>query len=162
MGNGINGIGYYDDEGNVIIHDVDTVVHNRQKEYTYVLSKDKTGFHAGENCYLIHTIWMNSWLEYIKGGEEIPGPISNEELVDICRYRNIKPKKDFKILSKHVWEFLFKLYGGGPVLFISVPYDLQDSEYSSCSWVKNFNFSDTMHIVSLLIYHISTFFKIMY
>lgn len=114
-------IGYYNYTGTVIKHHL-LSVHNADAEYSFVTSHDKSIFEAGEECYLIHSEWLSSWLRFASEENDDPFPnvpISNGRLMQAdgkSILRSIAPKKDFRPVSKAVWEYLFSQYGGGPVI----------------------------------------------
>lgn len=106
----------------MIKHQLLLPVHNADAEYSFVTSHDKSSFEAGEECYLIHSEWLSSWLRFASEENDDPFPkvpISNERLMQAdgkSILRSIAPKKDFRPVSKAVWEYLFAQYGGGPVI----------------------------------------------
>ena len=58
-----------------------------------------------------------------------------------------KPKQHFRPVNKLVWEYLFKLYGGGPVITFKVPPGLDPDYYIDGSWVKRLNLSDIAIVI---------------
>jgi hypothetical protein len=58
-----------------------------------------------------------------------------------------KPKIHFRPVNKLVWEYLFKLYGGGPVITFKVPPGLDPDHYIDGSWVKRLKLSDIAVII---------------
>jgi hypothetical protein len=116
-----NEIGYYNYTGTMIKH-YQLSTHNADDEYTFVTSHDKSIFEAGEECYLIHSEWLSSWLKFASEENNDPFPkvpITNGRLMQgdgKAILGSILPKKDFRPISKAVWEFLFSQYGGGPVI----------------------------------------------
>ncbi len=95
--------------------------HHAKKELKFVSDNDTTRFNENDDCYVVSTVWHTEWLDFATKQTTVhPGPIDNERLLD-PNNRNIaakglKHKKDFRPISKAVWEYLFKLYGGGPVI----------------------------------------------
>lgn len=68
--------------------------------------------------------WINKWKLFVSGSGELPGPIDNLNLykpsiqskgvytlrIDLCR------NKDYKMANEFVWNILYGIYGGGPVI----------------------------------------------
>eukprot|EP01035_Chromulina_nebulosa_P041866 gene41866-56695_t len=117
-------------------------------EYSFVTSHDKSIFEAGEECYLIHSEWLSSWLRFASEENDDPFPnvpISNGRLMQAdgkSILRSIAPKKDFRPVSKAVWEYLFSQYGGGPVISFLVPEGLKESNYVDGTWLKRVKIHD--------------------
>lgn len=144
--NSIDGIGYYNPEGKLVKHE--PCEHSRIQEYKFVSRNDKTTFEPGDECYLIHTEWISIWIDWVKRIKPLPGPITNQIVVEASQTRAVKPKRDFKVLSKIVWEFLFSRYGGGPVLLLEVPGRFRIDQYQDNSWVRFLRFDHDIILVS--------------
>jgi len=74
--------------------------------------------------HLISAGWYAEWKEYANRHTTLqPGPILNNKLVDANTGR-LKEKctllRDYVIISKDAWEYLFSLYGGGPIIFFTI------------------------------------------
>lgn len=102
----------------------------------FVASHDSNVMKGGNECYIITVTWLNTWLAYAKGimicnkiislnhgigeSKEIPPKIDNSSLVERSdKYQvrsNLVVKVDFRPISKDVWEYYFKKYGGGPII----------------------------------------------
>mmetsp|Transcript_5617 Transcript_5617/g.9235 ORF Transcript_5617/g.9235 Transcript_5617/m.9235 type:complete len:976 (-) Transcript_5617:126-3053(-) len=74
--------------------------------------------------HLISAGWYAEWKEYANRHTTLqPGPILNNKLVDANTGR-LKEKctllRDYVIISKDAWEYLFSLYGGGPIIYFTI------------------------------------------
>jgi hypothetical protein len=94
--------------------------HFPRKEFDYVQAHDLTKFYEGMECYVITSDWHNMWINFVtKATKTVPSPINNHLLLDEthCHLRKgLKHKKDYRPISKAVWQYYFKNYGGGPVI----------------------------------------------
>jgi hypothetical protein len=95
--------------------------HHAKKELKFVSDNDTTRFNENDDCYVVSTVWHTEWLDFATKQTTVhPGPIDNDRLLDPnnknIAAKGLKHKKDFRPISKAVWEYLFKLYGGGPVI----------------------------------------------
>lgn len=94
--------------------------HRPSDEFKFVSSQDSNHFQALDDCYIISAPWLTEWLEFaLKKNRKWPGPISNKRLLnfDNTFQTDLKPKDDYRPINQAVWEYLFKLYGGGPVIY---------------------------------------------
>eukprot|EP01117_Protostelium_nocturnum_P014959 TRINITY_DN5751_c0_g1_i2.p1 TRINITY_DN5751_c0_g1~~TRINITY_DN5751_c0_g1_i2.p1 ORF type:complete len:315 (+),score=104.13 TRINITY_DN5751_c0_g1_i2:634-1578(+) len=70
-----------------------------------------------EKWYLISTKWIEKWREFVDGSPQLPGPISNEDLL-IEGSNQPKPGLrriiHYKGLTPGIWKYLKETYGGGP------------------------------------------------
>ena len=111
--------GYYNASG-VLVRFSKPASHHSKNEFEFVTQEDSAKFSPNEECYLVHALWLQSWLDYaMEKRTHPPNAISNIELLDsegVNLRRNLKPKVDFRPVNRLVWEFLFRLYGGGPVI----------------------------------------------
>lgn len=157
-------LAYYEPDGNLITYKSNKK-HNGKAEFLFVSSHDG-GFKAGDECYLIHSPWMDHWVNFIQAAHAPPGFISNSQLCDITgeepeivirMKKGMKPKSDFRPINKVVWRYLFELYGGGPVLFLYVPSGLPEKSYNSGSWVNKFDFEDFVQLVKFQLFSSSIF-----
>jgi hypothetical protein len=81
--------------------------------------------------HLISSEWVNEWLKFTQRNTKMqykpPGPIINDylesELVINENYDKVKKNSDYFLLTKEVWDFLFNIYGGGPVITLNNPED---------------------------------------
>ena len=151
---GSKSLAYYGPDGNLLTYKMNSK-HDGKKEFQFVSSHDGVLL-PGEECYLIHSKWLDSWLSYVQATSRLPGFISNRELVNISGVepnivvsmkRDIKVKIDFRPIKKVVWQYLFGLYGGGPILVLFVPFDCTDKQYQSGTWVKQADFNALTNIV---------------
>lgn len=110
---------YYDPLNNLISFDSSSK-HIQSVEVNFISSHDQVIMKAGDECYIISTIWLNSWLEFAKGKTSFPKSIDNKGLIEPSNPRKLKKniiaKKDYRPVCKAVWEFYFIAYGGGPVI----------------------------------------------
>ncbi len=109
---------YYEPNGE-LIQFVHPKTHNPNDELVFVSSQDTKQFKPEDECYILSAKWLSRWLEFaMKKNKDGPGLITNNFLlnVDDKILPDIKPKDDYRPVNKFVWEYLFKLYGGGPVI----------------------------------------------
>ncbi len=110
---------YYEPNGELIQFN-QPKIHKAKEELVFVSSQDTKQFNAEDECYVISAKWLARWLEFaMRKKKNLPGSISNHVLLSasgdtIEQY--LKPKDDYRPVNKAVWEYLFKLYGGGPVI----------------------------------------------
>ena len=119
-----NQLGYYNSQKSLITYNC-CENHDAKQELEFVTNHDKSSVEAGDECYLIHTKWLLAWLRFVfdEINGSFPKEISNNALLEGNRLKHGLPKKDFRVLSQLVWEFLFRKYGGGPVIsFIGFKY----------------------------------------
>lgn len=124
---------YYCNHAGKLITFTPIAAHSRKDELSFVNTEEANSFEAFEECYLIYAPWLDYWFEYcsapivvVKGKGKsktqatCPQHINNYELIDMTTGL-LKPdamlKKDFRPIKKSVWEYLFHLYGGGPVIY---------------------------------------------
>jgi hypothetical protein len=109
---------YYEPTGELVLFEYPKQ-HAARREFDYVQAHDITKFHPGMDCYVVPADWHTSWIEFVtKATPKPPGPINNKLLLD--EKGRVKPglkhKKEFRPISKSVWQYYFKRYGGGPVI----------------------------------------------
>jgi hypothetical protein len=107
------------DDEKMIISFQSPKTHNPKEELAFVSGQDQKRFNIGDECYLIQAEWLQQWLDFATGKSFPPGSISNKSLlngVGDSTNPSLIPKRDYRPVSKLVWEYLFKLYGGGPVV----------------------------------------------
>lgn len=72
---------YFNPDGNYVIHHPSrSRKHNPTKELAFVNSHDDDRFAPGDECYLIHASWLESWMEFVKSSKNPPPSISNHVL----------------------------------------------------------------------------------
>ncbi|RZF42084.1 hypothetical protein LSTR_LSTR006677 [Laodelphax striatellus] len=72
-----------------------------------------------DNSNVINPKWFNRWTAYVKGKAcEPPGPIDNDQLL-ISPKRAIT-KGNYRQLSQAQWDFLQRIYGGGPEVLLRI------------------------------------------
>jgi hypothetical protein len=127
---------YYCNHSGKLITYTPIEVHSRKDELSFVNTEEGNPFEAFEECYLIYAPWLDHWFDYCstpavatkpkhkpKDKDKalaVPSHINNYELIELTTGL-LKPnailKKDFRPIKKSVWEYLFHLYGGGPVIY---------------------------------------------
>lgn len=111
---------YYNSDGELVSFDSSVSYTTPYSEYAFVSISDSVRFFAGTECYMVNAKWLGNWLQYaMKKDSKRPGNINNDCLLNRSKDRilpNVKAKIHFRPVNKKVWEFLFKLYGGGPVI----------------------------------------------
>jgi hypothetical protein len=145
---------YYDAEGGLVTYEWPKK-HNPKRELVFVSTYDAKKFHAQEYCYVISSAWHAYWIEYAtRASTQVPPEISNHNLLDgDGRIRlDLKHRKHFRAINKIVWDYYFKLYGGGPVICFKVPVGYLPEEYEKSTWIKHVR----LHTVALVI-HPSSF-----
>jgi hypothetical protein len=108
---------YYEPNGNLIRNKLVTY-HNSAEELKFISVRDSRGYNIDDDCYIISSEWLSSWLDFaMEKSSKSPGRISNELLLTNLKVFDVsvKPKKDFKPIHRDIWEYFFILYGGGPV-----------------------------------------------
>ena len=157
MGNTCNGdttaetLGYYspDDNSELVEHVMNpqSIMNHDPKELDSITRVDVHAFFPHDICYLISAAWMATWLEFVKGQCPPPGPVNNRFLISLSATRQPLPKLDFKLVSAGVWEFIYKLYGGGPVMFVRVPVGFDDRLYRNSKWTRQVDFRKLIRVV---------------
>jgi len=70
-----------------------------------------------EPWYLISEKWLNNWRKFINDDDTSPpGEVTNSDLVDSngVPFPNLRPKKNYRAVTKEVWDYFINIYGGGP------------------------------------------------
>ncbi len=79
--------------------------------------------------YIIDVAWFKQWLNYQEKHTEPPQKINNKQLeyklVVEDNSDKLQRDRDYYIIPKQAWEFLFNIYGGGPTIIKN------DDEYNS-------------------------------
>lgn len=103
-------------------------VADQRKIIKDVISGEK--LNVNEEAYLVSTLWYQNWQSYIRWSETVdegqnPGPIDNSDILGSDE--SILPTKsegrDFLVITKKEWEYLYKWYGGGPKKAVPVVLD---------------------------------------
>ena len=76
-----------------------------------------------DRWYIIDNQWLNQWKTFVAGGLPRPTPISNARLLrkDNTPKPGMQITVDYRALEPPVWQSLYELYGGGPVLVRATP-----------------------------------------
>ena len=65
--------------------------------------------------YLIAQKWIAKWIEYLRGNDESPDYILNEDLHRIVfiegKCKDLKMDEDFILVHKSLFEYLYGIYG---------------------------------------------------
>lgn len=95
---------------------------------------DSNTLKPGEECYMIHKTWWKQWKDQCSSVEVSnssnssckPSGINNNDLIAESGLVNgsIKIGIDCHLVTRQVWEFLFSIYGGGPVIYFNVRINL--------------------------------------
>jgi hypothetical protein len=91
-----------------------------EEEKAFVKPIQESAIKSGETYYLIDTKWWGMWKRYV--GYDIPArgekPDEMENRVLLTKEgklrRDLTCSVEYEILPTEVWEYLFKIYGGGP------------------------------------------------
>lgn len=91
----------------------------RAEEEALAVAQLTRGGGARNAFYMVHSGWLDAWKSFVATGERPPGAIGNHHLMD----ERLRAPKDQLQVAKHyrcingpTWHYLFKIYGGGPVL----------------------------------------------
>ena len=77
-------LAYHNPEGNYLCYKLNTRrKHSGPRELSFVNSHDDNKIIPGDEWYLIHANWLNSWLEFVQNTSSAPGRITNDELTNI-------------------------------------------------------------------------------
>ncbi|XP_059175992.1 ubiquitin carboxyl-terminal hydrolase 20-like [Physella acuta] len=90
-----------------------------EKETFIQLNEDFQEEHT-DTVYAISMAWFKEWEAFVKEKTDLPpGPIENSRIIV---FKNAQPTlrqtSDYGQLSKDMWLFLHRIYGGGPELII--------------------------------------------
>ena len=65
--------------------------------------------------YLINASWLKNWIDYLKGMQESPDYICNEQLYqtifELQQAHKLKMDEDFILVHKSLFEYLYSIYG---------------------------------------------------
>jgi len=111
---------YYEPENGMLVTFDRPEKHFPKKELNYVTDHDSARFKAKQYCYLISTEWHTKWYDFAtKASTSTPPAINNIHLLNEHQESllpHLKLKRDFRPINQAVWEYLFRLYGGGPAI----------------------------------------------
>ena len=112
---------YYIDPTGIKVEHKKVEKHSRKDELSF-LNKESSVYDPKEECYIIDAHWLDKWLEFCnkKQIKVVPGAISNHALLDLESGSfkiSLRLRDDFRIIKKSAWVYLYKLYGGGPVIY---------------------------------------------
>ena len=115
---------------------------HRRDQLNFVTQNDSSNhLKPGDHCYLMSSIWLKNWLDYCSDDHHSnPGLISNDILLDantdmLCAHKKLRV--DFRPVKQIVWEYLFQIYGGGPVIYITGMYTFTKYIYYICVLICN-------------------------
>ncbi|RWS28203.1 Ubiquitin carboxyl-terminal hydrolase 20-like protein [Leptotrombidium deliense] len=97
---------------------------DRRRKYEYDnfsrLNSQFTNQRTPTTVYSISMHWFKNWEAFVtKKTNDVPGPIDNTPITSVnCRSGQVtvKATSDHASLSEEMWNFLFGIYGGGPVV----------------------------------------------
>mmetsp|Transcript_61213 Transcript_61213/g.145746 ORF Transcript_61213/g.145746 Transcript_61213/m.145746 type:complete len:354 (-) Transcript_61213:246-1307(-) len=90
--------------------------HNLAEEIHFVEKHDMPN---SGRFYFVSALWLKRWGLFVRSSGEHPGHISNYDLLHANSVvptvrADVKRGRDYRGVSKEVWEYLLDLYGGGP------------------------------------------------
>lgn len=94
-------LNYYTDSLNV----------RREKERGVIKKLDSTKIFTSEKWYLMPTVWLKKWHDFISGNRGLPGTIDMIALLQIPYPRKAK---DYRGVNKRVWDYFvgrYRVYG---------------------------------------------------
>jgi hypothetical protein len=164
---------YYEPTGELVQYE-NPKKHSPKQELAFVSANDQTRFSPSMDCYVISAHWHSLWLDFAtKIRKDPPPPVDNHVLLDPVNNdktlkNGLKHKKDFRPISKAVWQYYFKKYGGGPVIlfqgeiilfppfcsFCSYPFVLlvpggySEESYLKGHWIKKVELSKLCTIIT--------------
>jgi ubiquitin carboxyl-terminal hydrolase 20/33 len=112
-------------ECSLCIEEAEALRKRRRREEVDVMSLDSSSISEGEFWYLIDSSWLKLWQDFKSGGPP-PGAISNNRLfrassggksAEKLEVRtNLIRGEHYRGINEKVWNYLYNIYGGGPVL----------------------------------------------
>lgn len=68
--------------------------------------------------YLVDCQWLQAWKAFVTRDGPLPGPISNNQLVDHAGHPrpNLKAAENYRGVNESIWTFWHARYGGGPII----------------------------------------------
>lgn len=144
---------YYDPDGSLVTF-THPKSHNAKKEFVFVSTYDAKKFNPDDICYVISASWHSTWINYSvsKNISQSPGEIDNMSLladpIDRRLRSDLKFKKHYRAINRVVWEFYFRIYGGGPVIYFKVPAGYAEHEYTQSTWIKRIRLDEIAMIIS--------------
>jgi len=100
-------------------------IHDPAQEFNFIREHDvDPSSIPEENCYVINTKWLFSWLKFVLHGGEQPGPVTNNQLIDANTgqfLENLEIRKHWRVVNKDIWFMFTREYGGGPTITIKSP-----------------------------------------
>lgn len=111
---------YRDPQDRLIVFDGNSRrKHDPAIEWAFVVDNDASEVEGGLEYYLINSSWLRDWKRF--AAQEDPtittfyNPIDNSVLVDedddYALSRTARFKKDYRVVDKKLWEFMFQAYG---------------------------------------------------
>ncbi|XP_027846553.2 ubiquitin carboxyl-terminal hydrolase 20-like isoform X2 [Aphis gossypii] len=98
---------------------IEMMLRNRAETETKNFAKlrEESSSHDGLTEYAISMSWFKCWDSFLNGIiSEPPGPIDNSKLIDKSDGQTLEA--DYVTVSEIQWEYLWKIYSGGPVVEI--------------------------------------------
>lgn len=140
---------YYDPESQLVTFDPPKK-HSAKKELVYVSSHDAKRFNPEDLCYVVSSAWHTYWIEFAtRVSTQVPAEIDNHCLLDGDKNvrTDLKHRKHFRAINKPVWDYYFKLYGGGPVICFKVPAGFSEHEYTQGTWIKRIRLCEVAIVI---------------
>lgn len=141
---------YYDPDGSLVTFE-HPKKHSPKRELVCVSTHDAKKFRAQDFCYVVSSAWHAYWIDFAtRQSKQIPPEVDNNCLLDGDQHirRDLKHRKHFRAISRPVWEYYFKLYGGGPVIYFRVPGGYSADEYEQSTWIKKVK----LHEIGVIIF----------
>lgn len=101
----------------------------RKEEHENVCKFDSLPKEENEPLFLVEIGWVHEWMFFICNEKVVspPGAIPNSKLLsDNGKPKpNISIKKDYRVVRQATWDYIHRIYGGGPAI------QTKDLEHSS-------------------------------
>lgn len=105
------------------VEEAEALRKRRRREEADVMGLDSSSIPDGEFWFLIDSEWLKLWNTFKTGGAP-PGPISNNRLFKSASLKSERPElrsnlirgEHYRGINERVWNYLYNIYGGGPVL----------------------------------------------
>lgn len=91
----------------------------RAEEEALAVALLARGSGARSTFYIIHSDWLKAWRSFVAARARPPGVIGNNHLMseDLRTPKNLLKVADhYRCVNGPTWYYLFKIYGGGPVI----------------------------------------------
>lgn len=117
-------------ECTLCVEEAEALRKRRRREEMDVINLDTSSINDSEFWYLIDSSWLQLWQDFKSGGPP-PGPISNFRLLKSApspsssaagKWEKLEFRthlirgEHYRGINERVWNYLYNIYGGGPVL----------------------------------------------